>query len=272
MTADIRMLQEQTQQLQQQLQAALAMIGDNLKGLSTRMDEQTNATRKSFADQKLVVDQLGSDLRVVRERVDESNVRITSLSQEVEALRLAIPQYPPPGSMTPADPNAAASGGVPAAPGAPGAPAGGVSTAPATPVNPVNPGISPQRLLDTAWSDFTAGQWALCIEGYSTYLRSFPRSDSADDAQYYIGECQYSDGKFAESIDAFNKVITNFPKGDKAPDAYYKRGLAFDRLGQPDRARESWDLLIKTYPDSDLARLARQNLDRLNRGRPPGRE
>ena len=106
---------------------------------------------------------------------------------------------------------------------------------------------------------------------HSTYLRSFPRSDSADDAQYYIGECHYSDGKFADAIDAFNKVIVNFPKGDKAPDAYYKRGLALDRLAQPDRARESWETLIKTYPDSDLARLAKQNLDRLNRGKPPGK-
>ena len=255
MMADIRMLQEQTQQLQQQLQAALAQISDNLKALSTKVDDQSGATRKAFADQKIVVDQLGSDLRVVRERMDDTNVRITSLSQEVEALRLAIPQGLP--STTPPDPNA-----VPAtvAPGAP-----------AAPVAPVTSGLSPQRLLDTAWSDFTAGQWALCIEGYSTYLRSFPRSDSADDAQYYIGECHYSDGKFADAIDAFNKVIVNFPKGDKAPDAYYKRGLALDRLAQPDRARESWETLIKTYPDSDLARLAKQNLDRLNRGKPPGK-
>ena len=101
MMADIRMLQEQTQQLQQQLQAALAQISDNLKALSTKVDDQSGATRKAFADQKIVVDQLGSDLRVVRERMDDTNVRITSLSQEVEALRLAIPQGLP--STTPPD-------------------------------------------------------------------------------------------------------------------------------------------------------------------------
>lgn len=139
------------------------------------------------------------------------------------------------------------------------------------PVAPVAPGISPQRLLDTAFADFSAGQWTLCIEGYSTYLRSFPRNDSADDAQFYIGECYYSDGKFTEAMDAYNRVIVTYPKGDRVPEAYYKRGLAFDRLGQADRARESWETLMKQYPDSDMARLAKQNIDRLNRGKPPGR-
>ncbi len=253
MMADIRMLQEQTQQMQQQLQAALDQIGANLKAISGRLDEQTAQTRKSFADQKLVIDQFGTDLRVVRERIDESNVRITTLSQEVEALRLAIPQFPA-APAAPADPNAPA--GTPAAPEAPAA--------------QMAPGMSPQRLFNTALSDFTAGQWALCIEGFNYYLRSFSRTDAADDAQWYIGECYYSDGKNTEAVDAFNRVITNFPKGDRVPEAYYKRGLAFDRLKQPERARESFEALIKMFPDSDMARLAKQNLDRLNRGKPPG--
>jgi tol-pal system protein YbgF len=256
MMADIRMLQEQTQQLQQQLTAALAALTDNLKSISTRLDEQNASSRKALADQKLVVDQFGSDLRIVRERVDETNVRITSLSQEVEALRLAIPQFSP-SSSAPADPAATPGTGTPAA---------GASPPPSpSPTAPTSPGMSPSRLYDTAWSDFTAGQWALCIEGFSTYLKSYSRTDAADDAQFYIGECQFSDGKFAESINAFNQVISTYPKGDRVPDAYYKRGMAFDRLGQADRARESWETLMKQYPDSDLSRLAKQNLDRLKK-------
>ena len=258
MMADVRMLQEQTQQLQQQLQAALAQLAEQLKAISSRVDEQSVSSRKSFADQKLVVDQFGSDLRVVRERIDESNVRITSLSQEVEALRLAMPQVPsmPSAAIDPAapattDPNAAA---TPTAP---------------VPPSPTMAGISPQRLYATAMADFTSGQWALCVDGFNSYLKSFSRNDAADDAQFYIGECYYSDGKFPQALDAYNRVITVYPKGDRVPDAYYKRGLAFQETGQPDRARESWETLMKQYPDSDLSRLAKQSLDRL-KSRPPG--
>jgi tol-pal system protein YbgF len=255
MMADVRMLQEQTQQLQQQLTAAIEQLSATLKTINQRVDEQAGATRKSFADQKLAVDQFGSDLRVVRERIDENTVKITGLSQEIEALRLAIPQTPV--GMVP-DPAAAV-------PGATG-------DAPPTAAAPVviAPGMTPQRLYNTALADFTAGQWALCIEGFNTYLGAFARTDLADDAQWYIGECQQQNGKFQEAVDAYNRVIANYPKGDRVPDAYYKLGVALSAMGQTDRAKESFETLMKTFPDHDMARMAKQQLDRLNRGKPRG--
>jgi len=257
MMADIRMLQEQTQQLQQQVVSAVEQLTATLKTINARIDEQAGTTRKSFADQKLAVDQFGSDLRVVRERIDENNVRITSLAQEVEALRLAIPQFPQ--TAAPVDPGASVN---------PGAPPDAV--VPVQPPAVLAPGMSPQRLFNTALDDFTAGQWALCIDGFSTYLRNFSRTDQGDDAQWYIGECYQQDGKFTEAVDAYNRVISNFPKGDRVPDAYYKRGMALSAMGQTDRARESFETLMKTYPDHDMARMAKQQVDRLNRGKPRG--
>ena len=261
MMADIRMLQEQTQQLQQQLTAAIEQLAATLKTINGRVDEQAATTRKSFADQKLSMDQFGSDLRIVRERIDENTVRITGLSQEVEALRLAMPQFPTT-TQVPVDPAAP--------PGAPGTTPETPQTLPTPTAPPVAlaPGMTPQRLYSTALADFTAGQWALCIEGFNMYLRSFPKTDNADDAQWYVGECFQQDGKFTEAIDAYNRVISSYPKGDRVPDAYYKRGIAFGQLGQTDRARDSFEALMKQYPDNDLARLAKQQVDRLNRGKP----
>jgi tol-pal system protein YbgF len=255
MMADIRMLQEQNQQLQ----VTLAQLGDALKALNGRLDDQANANRKAFADQNLKVDQFASDLRVVREGVSENNVRIGSLSQELEALRLSIPQYPAPAPPMPVDPTADPSATPPGTTGAP---------APAPPPMPIGPGMSPQRLYDTAWADYTAGQWELCVSGFDTYLRTFPKSDLADEAQFHIGECNYAAGKHTEAVQAYNQVITNYPRGQAVADAYYKRGLALAALGQIDRARESFEQVMKIFPDSAAARLAKQNLDRLNRGKP----
>ena len=264
MMADIRMLQEQTQQLQQQLLAAVDQLSTTLKAINARVDEQAVATRKSFADQKLAVDQFGTDLRIVRERIDENTVRITSLSQEIEALRLAIPQFPTTPSGAPIDPNAA--------PGT--TPPAGSTAAPPSTAPPVTmaPGMSPQRLFDGALSDFSLGQWALCIEGFEMYLRGFGRTDLADDAQFYIGECRQRENQLTEAIDAYNRVISNYPRGDRVPDAYYKRGIVLGELGQTDRARESFEALMKQFPDTDMARLAKQQVDRLNRGKPKGND
>jgi tol-pal system protein YbgF len=263
MMADLRMLQEQTQLLQQQLTAAIEQLATTLKTINSRIDDQNATTRKSFADQKLAVDQFGGDLRIVRERIDENTVRITSLAQEVEALRLAIPQFQNTAPAVAIDPSAAAA--------APGTPSDAASQpAPAQPPVALAPGMTPQRLYNTSLSDFTMGQWALCIEGFNSYLRNFSRTDLADDAQWYIGECYQQDGKFGEAIDAYNRVIANYPKGDRVPDAYYKRGVALSALGQVDRARESFETLMKNYPDHETSRLAKQQLDRLNRGKPRG--
>jgi tol-pal system protein YbgF len=267
MAADLRILQEQTQLLQN----ALATLTEALKAVNARIDEQTAAARKSFADGKLQADAMGSDIRVVRERVDDTNVRITSLSQEVEALRLAIPPmpvYPPPTDTTaaaavPGDPQAPA-------PSAPPPPAGTTPDTPpagAPPPSAPSPG-SPTRLYDMAWADYTAGSYDLAIEGFTSYVRSFPKSEFADNAQYYIGESYYQRGRWPEAVDAFTRLISTYPRSDVVGNAYYKRGQSYERMNQPEQSRADYEFLIKTAADTDPGRLAKQRLDALNRARP----
>jgi tol-pal system protein YbgF len=269
MAADIRILQEQTQLLQN----ALAGLTDALKAVNQRIDEQTGLTRKTFADAKLQGDTMGSDIRVVRERVDDTNVRITSLSQEVESLRDAIAAMPVPTPTT--DLGLAGAPGVPgdpsALPPAGGAPPAAGSMPPAAPAPAPAVGanaMSPARLYDLAWADYTAGNYDLAVEGFSSYVRSFPKSESADNAQYYIGESFFQRGKLAEAVEAFGRVISSYPRSDVGGQARYKRGVCYERLNQPDRAREDYDIVIKTLGDTDAGRLAKQRLDALNRARP----
>ena len=79
MMADIRILQEQSQQLQNLITA----VTEAIKAVNTRIEEQTGANRKSFADQKLVIDTLAADVRVVREKVDDNNVRVGSMARNL---------------------------------------------------------------------------------------------------------------------------------------------------------------------------------------------
>ncbi len=251
MMADIRMLQEQTQQLQLQL-AALAEV---LKTVTAKIDEQSGVTRKAFADQKVLIDTISNDLRAVREKADDTTVRLSNLSQDVEAMRLAIPQQAP-GQPTPPV-------------GSPGQP-GDQSLQPGTnqavpPAQPAAPGVPPQQLFQQAWADYTAGQWSLAIQGFDAYIKTFPKSEQAGDAQYYIGEAYYGDGKFRDAVAAYDKAISDYPSSKQVPGAYYKRGMALEQLGQLTQARQSYEGVIKNFPNSDAATLARQALDRLNK-------
>jgi tol-pal system protein YbgF len=251
MMADIRMLQEQTQQLA----ITLTTLHDVLKALNARLDKQDEAARKAFADQRLVIENMGSDLRVIRERTDETNVRINTLNQEIDALRDSMTQMQAASAALPASVD-------PTAPDA-GLPAGAPATVPST------VGLSPTRMYEQAFADYAAGQWSLAISGFEQFLKTFPKSELADEAQLHIGETHYAAGKFQEAIAAYNQVIQNYPKSNSAPQAYYKRGAAQERVKDVDAARASWEFVIKTWPESEAARLAKQNLDRVSTARRP---
>jgi tol-pal system protein YbgF len=257
MMAEIRMLQEQNLQLQQ----TIGTLVDALKTVTTKIDDQSAATRKVAADQRLQIEGLSGELRIVREKIDDTGVRLGSLAQEVDALRNSIPAAAPP--MSAVDPSAVPPGGTntPTTPPNPGA--GPTTSTPVAATPAPNPaaGMSPARLWDMAFSDYAAGQWPLAIQGFDTYLRAFPRSDKSDDAQFFIGEAYQLDGKMREAIAAYDRVIADFPQGDRTPAAYYKRGVVYSSLNQPDKARESFEAVVKLFPNTESAGLARQRLN-----------
>jgi len=258
MAAELRMLQEQSQQLALTLATLSQALAESMKAIAAlggRIDESNTATRKLFADQKLLIDTVAEGVRVIRERTDDTNVRIASLREELEALRTTVqalqqlaltPQAPPVDPSAPADPNAPASP-PPVQP----------------PALPPTAGLSPTRLYETARADYFAGQWNSAMSGFEAFLRAFPRSEQADDAQAYIGEAYYAQNQWAPAIMAYTQVIESYPGTNSVPLAYYKRGLAQQQLGQIDAARASWEAAAKMFPDSDAGRLAKQSLDRL---------
>ena len=244
--ADIRMLQEHSLRLQLMMSA----ISETLDALSATVDAQRDDMRRAFADQRLVVDNVSTGVRILREKLDETNVRVSSLSQEIEALRIAIPPTPPPLTRLLTDPET----GLPVE-----APAVALTT-----LAQVGAGVSPQRMYDTAWADYTNGQWSLAVQGFEAYIKMFPRSELTDDAAFYIGQTHFAEGKFPEAVEAFENVLLSYPDGDILPEASYKRGLTLDQLAEPDRARQAFELVVKNYPESNMAALAQQALDRLN--------
>lgn len=245
--ADIRMLQEQTLRLT----LMLTSLDEAVRTMAAKLDTQADVTRKAFADSRLLTDNVSDGVRILREKMDETNVRIASLSQEVESLRVSMPQFPLLTAL-PVDPTT-------------GAPFPDAAAAPPAPA--VAPGVSPQRMYDTARADYMAGQYQLAIQGFEAYIMAFPRSELADDSQYHIGQAYYADGKLAEAVAAYEQVLINYPEGNTVPDASYKRGVALDGLGETERARQALELVVKNYPTSPAAALAQQALDRLNQVR-----
>jgi tol-pal system protein YbgF len=248
--ADLRMLQEQAQLLQNMLNT----LADALKAVNARLDQQAEATRKTVADQKLLIDALARDLGVVREKVDDNNVRVGSLSQEVDALRQLVQQAL---ARSPAGTSELTPSG-----GAPAPPAGGATAPTPAPAPPRLAGASPTKTYEQAYGDYAAGLWDLAIDGFEAFLKDFPTATQADEAQFYIGRAYLQDAKYDKAVDAFDKVIRNYPASNNVPSSYFLKGVALRSLKQMDGARQAWDTVIKKYPDTAAASQARQALGR----------
>jgi len=249
MMADIRMLQEQEQQIQTVLTTLTDQIRSMEKSVNQRIDDQVEAIRKGLADEHAATATVTNDMRSLRERLDDNTTRLGQAVAEIQALRQLITSrssFAAPDSTSSATPSDTAATADAAA-----------------------SGESPTALFNSAYGDYASGQYDLAIEGFRAYLKDFPNGAQAPDAQVNICNAYIQDKKYAEAVDACDTAIRNYPKSSVAPTAYYRKGLAHLDLGQTDQARTAFDYIIKTWPDSSERLLAEQNEARLpaTRGR-----
>ncbi len=126
--------------------------------------------------------------------------------------------------------------------------------------------VSPGKAYDAGFNDYTGGQYDLAVAGFEFYIKCFPTSPRADDAQLNIGNSYFAMGNFSNAVTALQKVISGYPQSDSVPQAYYKLGQSYEGLKQVDLARRAYETLIKQFPnDISYAQLAKQRLDSLNK-------
>lgn len=120
--------------------------------------------------------------------------------------------------------------------------------------------LDPQKLYDQAYFDFAKGSYDLAIQGFSDYLRYFPKSRSADQAHYWIAESYYAKKDYERCLDEFQKLLQNFPNSNKLPSALYKIGLCYEELKNQIRANRYFKEVVSRYPDSPEAKLAKEKM------------
>ena len=99
---------------------------------------------------------------------------------------------------------------------------------------------------------------------FEQFLVTYPDSELADNAQYWLAESHYVTRMFDRALEEFRAVIDRFPRSRKVPDALLKMGYCNYELEQWDAARESLRRVQTEFPETTAARLAGQRLQRMN--------
>jgi tol-pal system protein YbgF len=83
-------------------------------------------------------------------------------------------------------------------------------------------------------------------------------------AYYWQGEAKYVMRQFSDAAALFQIVIEQYPESTKVADAMLKRGFCELEMGDNERAKQTLQAVMDTYPDSSAARLAKGRLARIN--------
>ena len=120
---------------------------------------------------------------------------------------------------------------------------------------------SDQALYLEAKSAFDDGRLEASRKGFQQLIETYPKSQQADNAQFWIGETYYREKWYEKAILEYQKVIEKYPSGNKIPAALLKQGLAFVKIGETNNARLVLKELIAKHPSTNEAAIAKQKLE-----------
>ena len=131
-----------------------------------------------------------------------------------------------------------------------------------TPDRPARPGADPLKLYRNSLEILRAGHPAAARVGFRRFLDANPQHDFADNAQYWIGECDYAADNLSAAERAFRTVVERYPRGNKVPDAMLKLGFTLQAEGDDAAGRAVLQSLMRAFPRHEAARLAGVRLAR----------
>ncbi len=240
--AQIKLLVQQALDASSKANTSMAVLQS---GLTERMGEQAKNVVAPMQGVSTKVDQLADEFRSVREavadlsaRMGKLDARLTDINNAVATLRNPVP--PPSGDGT--TPQASLPGGSPSGP---------------------PPGTSAEATYQNAYRDMQGGQMDLALQEFSDFLKYFPNTELAPNAQFYIGDLYLRKGDTAKAIAAFDAVLERYSENPKTPDARYMKGRALVQAGKPTAAAQEFRELIKRYPDKDISGKAKSQLKAL---------
>ncbi len=146
------------------------------------------------------------------------------------------------------------------------APAAGNTAAPANqPAASAEPGDPAKEKLyyDAAFDLIKAKDFDKAAQAFNAFLRKYPNSQYAGNAQYWLGEVNLAKGDLQGAGQAFAKVSQLYPKHNKVPDSLYKLADVERRLGHTDRVKGILQQVVTQYPGTSAAQLAQRDLQKL---------
>lgn len=135
----------------------------------------------------------------------------------------------------------------------------GDTSAQATPTT-----ASADQMYEASLAQLRRGSTSTARQGLREMLRTYPTTERAGDALYFIGQSFAAENPDSAAA-YYQQVVQKFPASNRAGSALYNIGLLAERRKETRKAREAYQRVVQKYPQSDEAALARDRLKALGR-------
>lgn len=132
----------------------------------------------------------------------------------------------------------------------------------AQPAEPADPERE-KLFYDAAFEQVRLRDFDKAVTAFTAFLRRYPQSDYAGNAQYWLGEVHLAQTDLEAAGEAFARVISQYPGHRKEADSLYKLADVERRLGNLDKATELYQEVLSKHPNASAAQLARRDLNTL---------
>jgi len=126
-------------------------------------------------------------------------------------------------------------------------------------------GADERANYDAAFATLRDGKYEQAIVELQDFLKKYPSSEHAANAQYWLGEAFYVQHRYDVALIEFERVVTRYPNSPKFSDALLKFGLAQYELGVWDKSSRTLNEVVTKFPNTSQAQLATQRLEQLKR-------
>lgn len=122
--------------------------------------------------------------------------------------------------------------------------------------------VSPEtRLLyESAYKNYVKGNYQQAIEGFQAYQKAAQDGPLVDNALYWIGESHAALGQLQKAVNALQELVRKYPQSARVPTALYRMGIIYEEAKDPKSARFYYNQVIRDFPNSPEAALARSKL------------
>lgn len=130
---------------------------------------------------------------------------------------------------------------------------------------PQSAGADEEALYLKSFDSIKSGKYDDAIRGFRGMLDKYPQGNYSDNAWYWMGESYYVKRDYPNALQSYRSLLEKFPASPKVPDALLKTGIIQQEQSPPkkDQARAAYQRVLKDYPNSQAATLARSRLDQL---------